>query len=172
MEEKVFFSLCQTVNESDYVAYAKACKPLRKVNKLLYILSAVGALVIVFAIVFIKDKKVMITDVAILVPVIIAALIFASAYCSIAGRLMYKDAYKVRNGKMNSEIYFREYDVLIMDDQGERKIFYTQFEDVVESESRLFLMLTKTSGLIVKRDNFIVQEEEDLAEFIRKRMGK
>lgn len=170
MEEKVYFSLYQKLEKHDYIEFAKSVKFLRLIVKFLYF-SFFLITFSIFCFAIISKEKALMPLFIILAVMGLVSLIMAISYYSWIGNLMYKEAVKVNNGDMSSEIYFREFDVFFIDSQGERKYFYTQFENVVERGNCIFLMLTKTSGLIIKKDNFIVEESDNIMEFIKGRIG-
>jgi len=151
MEEKIVFRVKQIVNENDYVAFAKKLKSV-KTSMVIYLIMSV--LMFSNAGIMVYIGKIIEAIVFAAIALIILLLMFF--YPSIIGANLFKNYSKLHNARsISGDIIFSENQIHDISNNSRMTFQYYQFEKIIETKKYFFLMITKSSGIILKKECFV-----------------
>lgn len=158
MEELIAFRVQQTLFENDYTQFSKKLKAV-KAAKAAYIVLAVFMLLLAGVMAYWEEYA------QVVIFIVFAAVIVALAYSypSILGKNLYKNTIKLQNANpIFNEIVFCENHIFDNSKNSSITFEYSQIEKIIETQNHFLLMITNSSGLIVKKDSFI---QGDISQF-------
>ncbi len=166
MEEKLYFKFNETLSQEDYIAFAKA-SPAYKMIIIVY------AVLIAFLGIFIAITTKGDPYYAIVYfPLIIMLIVVLLLYPKSLGKNLYKNALALYGpATLSSEIAFCEDYIYDTDANGYRRYSYDRIKKVVERKNYYFLMISKTAGIVIKKDS-ITYGEGDFVSFINSKKVK
>ncbi len=161
MEETIVFRIKQTLNENDYTAFAKKLKSV-KISKIIYFIMAllmVGNAGIMFYIGRYTEAIIFLV-----IALLILALMFI--YPSFIGANLFKNYSKLHNARaITGDVIFCDNQIYDISNNSRMTLQYYQFEKVVETKKYFFLMITKSTGIILKKDSFINGEASQFMQY-------
>ena len=86
-----------------------------------------------------------------------------------------KESKKIYNDDISTYInyyYFNDERVVIKNKTGMTERTYECLEAIYETKECYYILITKNSGLVMKKDSFKKGKEEDFHKFIKEKMGK
>ena len=162
MEEKIIFRVKQTLNENDYTAFAKKLKSV-KTSQLIYL---------VMALLMLGNAGVMLyigrfVEAVIFLALALIIMVLMFMYPSFIGANLFKNYAKLHNTKaITGDVVFSENQIYDISNNSRMTLQYYQFERIIETKKHFFLMITKSSGIILKKNSFVNGETPQFKQFV------
>lgn len=150
MEELIYFRVNQTLGVQDYTEFSKKLAAVKMV-RITYIILSVLLLGISVLMLALEQGATAIVWAIIAVSTIILLI----RYPKIMGNNLFKNSQKVHNSNLfHGETVFCEEHIFDNSRNSSLTLEYSQFEKIIETNEHFFLMITKTTGLILRKDSF------------------
>lgn len=150
MEELIVFRVAQQLTERDYTAFSRKLKVV-KTLKITYIILSV---VLLFSAALLFSSGSAVQSIPIIIFVIMM-LALSFSYPKLMGVNLFKNYTKLHNASpIPSEVVFCENHIFDNSNNSSTTFEYSQLERIVETDEHFFLMITKSAGLILRKDGF------------------